>query len=708
MNKCKRCGKDISEYEIYCDECKILLEKEKEEEQIPKYADKEDMKVQTNKKHKKIIIIISSCIAVLMLILVIIIVSINKSNNKSEDKENENAKEEDKISKAEYEAIIDAYGKAAEVASKNYITINKGIIPEFKDIKKSIIFTSYDVKCKTGKVNYDGSVYLSKCKVNKKYSYDYEYGKEKEKPKKSGNKIYLYKSGYDNSYMDAVTGDKISYSGYYVSSYEEDSEYSKKVATYECDNKCQGYDYSDVLEVMLVYDGNYYLYNFNSGSKEKININDKVDSMMFVEGEYKTLGIQITQKDTYKNAFYSFKNNKVVTSYKYDYIYTLNNLSNRGYILATKNGDSYVIDYNTGNEYKTISGYSGITEEYVVDSYYYKASSAYGSSKIIMNSNFEKLIDGNYDSAFNNDGTITVKFIKDSNYNLYDRKGNFISKSNDYKQIAKVLKDYVVVLDENKISILDNNQKLVANLGEIEDGYEIHPMISGWYSKDGKVGIYVVVENKNIPYGQEGSSIEYYYIPATKEVGSIKDIGVGGYAKPILYLYPTKKTDITVSFEKTELLTTTYPKYKNNWKVTAFKNGDLYDSKGKYYYGLYWEENGSSKVDFSKGFYVTKDNAIDFLEEKLEIIGLNKREANEFIMYWLPILEKNEKSLVYFELTNERQKYNKIKITPKPDSLLRVAIHVKKVNNKGNIKEQKLTTFKRVGYTAVEWGGVIH
>ena len=77
-------------------------------------------------------------------------------------------------------------------------------------------------------------------------------------------------------------------------------------------------------------------------------------------------------------------------------------------------------------------------------------------------------------------------------------------------------------------------------------------------------------------------------------------------------------------------------------------------------------------------------------------------------MYWLPILEKNEKSLVYFELTNERQKYNKIKITPKPDSLLRVAIHGKKVNKKTNIKEQKLSKFKRVGYTAVEWGGVIH
>ena len=152
----------------------------------------------------------------------------------------------------------------------------------------------------------------------------------------------------------------------------------------------------------------------------------------------------------------------------------------------------------------------------------------------------------------------------------------------------------------------------------------------------------------------------------------------------------------------------TYPKYDNNWTVTAYSNGDLYDSSNKYYYGLYWEEMGSSNIDFNEGFYVTKENAIKFLEEKTEEIGFTRRESNEFIMYWLPILEKNEKNLVYFELTEGRDKYNKLKITPKPDSILRVAIHVKKVNKKVDIKPQKITKFERVGFSVVEWGGVIH
>ena len=75
-------------------------------------------------------------------------------------------------------------------------------------------------------------------------------------------------------------------------------------------------------------------------------------------------------------------------------------------------------------------------------------------------------------------------------------------------------------------------------------------------------------------------------------------------------------------------------------------------------------------------------------------------------MYWLPKLENNKKSLVYFELTEEKEKYNKINIEPKPDSLLRLTIHIKKVNKETKIKEQKIKPFVRNGFTAVEWGGV--
>ena len=183
---------------------------------------------------------------------------------------------------------------------------------------------------------------------------------------------------------------------------------------------------------------------------------------------------------------------------------------------------------------------------------------------------------------------------------------------------------------------------------------------------------------------------------------------MGGMAKPVLYLYPTKEMYVKVNFSNPEYLTTTYPKYNNGWEVKVSPNGDMYDKDGKYYYALYWDEKRYYEIDFKEGFYVTKENAINFLEEKLSVIGLNDRERNEFIMYWLPILENNKQSLVYFELTEEREKNNKLIIEPKPDSMLRVSIHVKKVDEYVNIKEQKLKTFKRSGFTAIEWGGMTY
>ena len=176
--------------------------------------------------------------------------------------------------------------------------------------------------------------------------------------------------------------------------------------------------------------------------------------------------------------------------------------------------------------------------------------------------------------------------------------------------------------------------------------------------------------------------------------------------KPILYLYPNQDMYIDIKLEHNNIITS-YPKYNNGWKIYVDSNGNIsYNNRS--YYALYWDEYNYNNVDFSTGFYVSGENAINFLEEKLDIIGLNNREANEFIMYWLPILEENEHSIVYFELTSERESNNRLIISPKPDSMLRINMHIKKVDGYVKIKEQRLTSFNRYGFSIVEWGGTIH
>lgn len=176
--------------------------------------------------------------------------------------------------------------------------------------------------------------------------------------------------------------------------------------------------------------------------------------------------------------------------------------------------------------------------------------------------------------------------------------------------------------------------------------------------------------------------------------------------KPIIYLYPTKTTEVTVKLGHPENLTCTYPKYETEWKVIANPNGNLTDVKtGRNLYCLYWEGINTVKPTMDEGFIVKGEDTISFLEEKLEILGLNEREANEFIIYWLPKLEPNKYNYIRFQKMEQIEENMPLEITPKPDSIIRIVMEYKALEEPIEITEQQLSTPQRTGFTAVEWGG---
>lgn len=176
--------------------------------------------------------------------------------------------------------------------------------------------------------------------------------------------------------------------------------------------------------------------------------------------------------------------------------------------------------------------------------------------------------------------------------------------------------------------------------------------------------------------------------------------------KPVIYLYPEQETQITVKLLSTEKLTTTYPKYKNEWNVIAQPNGDLQDIEtGRNLYALYWEGKNTNTPHWESGFCVKGSDTIAFLEEKLAILGLNEREAEEFIVYWLPQMEHNKYNLIRFETMEEINQNMPLEITPNPDTLIRVMMDFKPLEKEVQIPEQELAKVERQGYTVVEWGG---
>ena len=175
-------------------------------------------------------------------------------------------------------------------------------------------------------------------------------------------------------------------------------------------------------------------------------------------------------------------------------------------------------------------------------------------------------------------------------------------------------------------------------------------------------------------------------------------------AKPVIYLYPEESTEVSVQIELDGQLTCVYPEYSGGWTVTAEPNGTLYTADDEEYYCLYWEGISNSDFDFSKGFCVKGEDSAEFLDNALKKLGLTRREANEFIIYWLPKLEANPYNLIAFQ-NEEYTKDAVLTVDPQPDTLIRVFMAWQPLNEPVDIEPQELSAPVREGFVAVEWGG---
>lgn len=175
--------------------------------------------------------------------------------------------------------------------------------------------------------------------------------------------------------------------------------------------------------------------------------------------------------------------------------------------------------------------------------------------------------------------------------------------------------------------------------------------------------------------------------------------------KPVIYLYPKEETLVSVQLALEGQLTATYPAYGDGWTVTAQPDGTLTDPEtGREYYCLFWEGISQADYDLSAGFVVPGEETAVFLENALSQLGLTEREANEFILYWLPRMEGNAYNLISFQ----QEAYTEtaaLTIDPAPDTLLRVFMAWKGLEEPVDLPLQTLEPTERTGFTVVEWGG---
>jgi len=225
--------------------------------------------------------------------------------------------------------------------------------------------------------------------------------------------------------------------------------------------------------------------------------------------------------------------------------------------------------------------------------------------------------------------------------------------------------------------------------------------LNGTLSEDWCVGDQIKCTYTNTYYDRENHRVECDF---TAVEASDWEPEPGVAYKPVIYLYPEKETQVSVALACDGRLTCTYPTYNNGWKVTAYPDGTLVDAAGQTYNYLYWEGETNTQYDFSKGFCVRGEDTAAFLEYALAKLGLTRREANEFIVFWLPMMQNNAYNIISFQGAAYTESA-RLEVEPAPDTMIRVFMAWQASDVYVSLPEQDLNAPARDGFTVVEWGG---
>jgi hypothetical protein len=177
--------------------------------------------------------------------------------------------------------------------------------------------------------------------------------------------------------------------------------------------------------------------------------------------------------------------------------------------------------------------------------------------------------------------------------------------------------------------------------------------------------------------------------------------------KPVIYLYPTTKTEVKVRVGAKVRISE--PLYGNGWNVVAYPDGKIINSDGAVYENLYWEGMGRGTYPaITQGRVVKQANIETELRRDLKALGLNQKEAADFMEFWLPKTPKSPYIRLTWLDTAAMNELAPLMISPRPETVARIFLDFcGQETVKTDLSPQQLQGFKRNGFTVVEWGGLL-
>lgn len=176
--------------------------------------------------------------------------------------------------------------------------------------------------------------------------------------------------------------------------------------------------------------------------------------------------------------------------------------------------------------------------------------------------------------------------------------------------------------------------------------------------------------------------------------------------KPNIYLYPEETTRVSVELEPLDpgALTVTIPEYGDGWDVTATPDGIL---DGEWTY-LFYEADIVPRYQTQQGWSVSAEELEGWMLDILPRYGLNDREVADFVDYWMIHLPPFPYYLFFPQDDAVCDELVPLRVTPEPDSVLRIWFHVIGAYGPFDLAEPAIAPFERVGFTVTEWGILVN
>lgn len=174
--------------------------------------------------------------------------------------------------------------------------------------------------------------------------------------------------------------------------------------------------------------------------------------------------------------------------------------------------------------------------------------------------------------------------------------------------------------------------------------------------------------------------------------------------KPNIYLYSEIPIDVSVSFAKQEYLTESIPEYSLGWDTKVYGDGRLICQGGTYNFLFYESLASKALVETKCGWVINGKTREEQLREILQLYKFNEKEIEDFMEFWMGMLESDVDYVMYPQDTETVDRQMPVTIMPSPDKITRIWFAFE-VYDEQKIKEPEIEPIEREGFTVVEWGG---